>query len=120
MALVLALLLALCSACGRVPSAASAAPAPAVQAAPAPVAETPAATQVDFRSQVQPILEARCMPCHFEGGKMYEELPFDRPETIHKLGTHLFTRIKDENEQAILRSFRSQGPPATAPLTSGS
>lgn len=64
--------------------------------------------KVDFNTQVRPILEARCTPCHFAGGKMYERLPFDRPETIKKLGTKLFTRIKDENEQRLIREFLSQ------------
>ena len=29
-------------------------------------------------------------------GKMYDRHPFDRPETIHRLGEKLFTRIKDQ------------------------
>jgi len=64
--------------------------------------------KVDFATQVRPILESRCTPCHFAGGKMYERLPFDRPETIKTLGTKLFTRIKDENEQRLIREFLSQ------------
>ena len=36
---------------------------------------------------------------------MYASLPFDRPETITKLGDRLFTRIKDRDEQAVLRAF---------------
>jgi hypothetical protein len=39
---------------------------------------------------------------------MYERLPFDRPETIEKLGTKLFTRIKDEQEQRLIRDFLAQ------------
>jgi hypothetical protein len=60
---------------------------------------------VDFARDVRPILERRCQPCHFEGGKMYERLPFDRPATITKLGEKLFTRIKDPHEQAVIRTF---------------
>src|SRR6266536_3817777 len=55
--------------------------------------------KVDFATQIRPILEARCQPCHFNGGKVYQRMPFDRPETIRTLGTKLFTRIKDENER---------------------
>ena len=58
-----------------------------------------------FKRTVQPILEKRCQPCHFPGGKMYERLPFDRPETITKLGTKLFTRIKDGKEREVIRTF---------------
>lgn len=64
--------------------------------------------KIDFNTQVRPILESRCTPCHFGGGTMYERLPFDRPETIKKLGTKLFTRIKDESEQRLIREFLSQ------------
>ena len=60
---------------------------------------------VEFAGDVKPILEKRCQPCHFPGGKMYAAMPFDRPETIDKLGTKLFTRIKKDNEQAVIRAF---------------
>ncbi len=63
--------------------------------------------KVDFTTEVRPIL-ARCQPCHFSGGKMYEELPFDRAETVTKLGEKLFTRIKSDNERKIIREFLSQ------------
>ena len=39
---------------------------------------------------------------------MYERLPFDRPETIRELGEKLFTRIKSEEEQALIRAFLAQ------------
>ena len=65
-------------------------------------------TKIDFATQVRPLLESRCTPCHFAGGKMYERLPFDRPATIKKLGTKLFTRIKDEKEQRLLSEFLAQ------------
>ena len=58
-----------------------------------------------FVSDVRPILESRCQPCHFQGGQMYEKLPFDKPETITQLGTKLFTRIKNEDERRIIREF---------------
>lgn len=59
----------------------------------------------EFETQVRPILENRCSPCHFPGGKMYDRLPFDRPGTIRVLGTALFTRIHDEEERAVIRAF---------------
>jgi len=64
--------------------------------------------RVDFEKDVRPLLESKCMPCHFKGGTMYGRLPFDRPETIAKLGTKLFTRIKDEKEQRMIRDFLTQ------------
>ena len=48
------------------------------------------------------------MPCHFSGGAQYEKLPFDRPETIKKLGTKLFTRIQEENHRRLIREFLAQ------------
>jgi hypothetical protein len=69
---------------------------------------TPTTTLISFESDIQPILSARCQPCHFPGGIMYQQLPFDRGETVHKLGTKLFTRIKDEKEQARVRAFLAQ------------
>jgi hypothetical protein len=39
---------------------------------------------------------------------MYGRLPFDRPETMEKLGTKLFTRIKDEKERQLIRDFLTQ------------
>ena len=43
--------------------------------------------RVDFDTQIEPILKAKCQSCHFKGGKVYDKLPFDRPETIKTLGT---------------------------------
>jgi hypothetical protein len=86
-----------------------AAPATAEAPAPAPPAGQ-GTTPVDFARDIRPILESRCQPCHFAGGRMYERLPFDRPETIRQLGPKLFTRIKDESSQATIRAFLAQTP----------
>ena len=87
----------------RTPSAAS---APSSEK-PAPVSATTTA-RVDFPTQIKPMLEAKCQPCHFSGGKVYAQMPFDRPETIKTMGTKLFTRIKDENERRLIRDFLAQ------------
>lgn len=71
-------------------------------ASPPPAAPQKAA---DFERDVRPILQQRCQPCHFEGGKMYASLPFDKAATVDKLGTRLFSRIKKEEEQAVIRRF---------------
>jgi len=73
----------------------------------APVSTTTTA-RVDFPTQIKPMLEAKCQPCHFSGGKVYAKMPFDRPETIKTMGTKLFTRIKDENERRLIRDFLAQ------------
>lgn len=88
---------------------ASCPPAPPPDTAvPSPIA--PAVSHVDFDSQVKPILQTRCTPCHFPGGVMHAKLPFDQARTIRDLGEKLFTRIKDEQEQALLQTFLAQVP----------
>jgi hypothetical protein len=67
---------------------------------------TPA--RIEFATQIRPIFESSCQPCHFNGGTMYERLPFDRPETIKSLGPKLFTRIKDEDKRRVIREFLAQ------------
>jgi len=87
-------------------------PAPTVvlgSPASAAVASAPKA-RVDFDAQVKPILQSKCMPCHFSGGKMYDRLPFDKPATIKKLGARLFTRIKEENDRRLIEDFLTQAP----------
>jgi hypothetical protein len=59
----------------------------------------------DFETDIKPIFQARCQPCHFQGGQVYQKLPFDKPETITRLGTKLFTRIKDEKERRLIQEF---------------
>jgi hypothetical protein len=84
-------------------------PAPPEVDLPTPAASHETRPRVDFARQVRPILEARCQPCHFPGGRMYEALPFDREETVHHLGEKLFTRIKAEDEQRVIGALLSQG-----------
>lgn len=62
----------------------------------------------DFDSEIKPIFQARCQPCHFQGGQVYDKLPFDKAETINRLGAKLFTRIKDEKERQKIREFLDQ------------
>jgi hypothetical protein len=62
----------------------------------------------NFETEIKPIFQAKCQPCHFQGGKVYDKMPFDKPETITRLGTKLFTRIKDEKEQRLIREFLDQ------------
>ena len=66
--------------------------------------------RVDFDTQLKPIFKSKCMPCHFNGGQMYGRLPFDKPDTIRKLGTRLFTRIKEENDRRLIEDFLTQSP----------
>ena len=69
---------------------------------------SPPKQHVDFDKEIEPILKAKCQPCHFPGGKMYDKRPFDKPETIVALGEKLFTRIHDEKERALIRAFLAE------------
>lgn len=66
--------------------------------------------RVDFDTQLKPIFQSKCMPCHFSGGQMYDRLPFDKAATIKKLGVKLFTRIKEENDRRLIEDFLTQTP----------
>jgi hypothetical protein len=69
---------------------------------------TAAPKPVDYQRDIRPILDAKCQPCHYPGGKVYAKLPFDKPETIVKLGEKLFTRIHDEQQRAVIRRFLAE------------
>jgi hypothetical protein len=97
-----------CYLCFREQLAAGTAGLPPVETAELENCSAPTTAKVDFATQIKPIFEASCQPCHFNGGTMYQRLPFDRPETIKTLGTKLFTRIKDENKRRLIREFLSQ------------
>ena|SRR5215213_4766392 len=84
-------------------------PVSSAPAAPAATSST-AKAHVDFDTQLKPIFKSKCMPCHFNGGQMYDSLPFDKPETIRKLGHRLFTRIKEENDRRLIEDFLTQSP----------
>jgi len=84
-------------------------PARTTNAAPVtPTTTSELKARVDFDTQLKPIFQSKCMPCHFSGGKMYDRLPFDKPETIKKLGVRLFTRIKDEHDRKLIEEFLTQ------------
>lgn len=99
----------LAGSCHGRPDPRPAATSPELLSAPAPseAAPEPPRERIDFTTQIQPLLEA-CRPCHFEGGKMYDRLPFDQPATLLTLGERLFTRIEKEEEQALIRAFLAQ------------
>ena len=86
-------------------------PVRTTNAAPAaPLISSAPKERVDFDTQLKPIFQSKCMPCHFSGGQMYDRLPFDKPATIRKLGTKLFTRIKEEHDRKLIEDFLTQSP----------
>jgi hypothetical protein len=63
---------------------------------------------INFTSQVKPIFVTRCSPCHFPGGKMYARMPFDQDTTIVNHESGILRRIKDEKENATIKTFIAQ------------
>jgi hypothetical protein len=63
------------------------------------------ADSINFVSQVQPILQKNCSPCHFTGGKMYEKMPFDDPKTLLGHQSGILKRIKKDDENLVLKQF---------------
>jgi hypothetical protein len=98
------------------PSAAAAAAPPPVAAAPPPAApEPPAAATpasapepVSFDVSIKPLLARTCTPCHVPGGRMYERMPFDRPEVIlsHKEG--VLRRMKNPDDHELMARWLAQ------------
>src|SRR5215510_1819556 len=79
-----------------------------VRSSSASASSTTTLPKPDFETEVKPILQSRCMPCHFQGGKVYDKMPFDKPETITRLGTKLFTRITEEKPREVIRAYLAQ------------
>jgi hypothetical protein len=63
---------------------------------------------LNFKTQVQPIFEKHCSPCHFPGGKMYEKLPFDQGETIVNHQAGILRRIKGDDDVRLIRQYAGQ------------
>ena len=63
---------------------------------------------IQFSSHVQPIMQKRCTPCHFTGGKMYARMPFDKDTTIINHQASILKRIKDKEENSVIRKFLQQ------------
>src|SRR4030095_9625768 len=63
---------------------------------------------IDFEKEIKPILIKNCSPCHFPGGKMYARLPFDPDTTIVNHSASVLKRIKNAEENALIKEFISQ------------
>lgn len=79
------------------------------------------APRLVFARDVLPILEERCSPCHFPGGRMHDRLPFEQEGTVKVVGTRLFTRLRAPEDQAPVRAWLAQeaGAPREDPPTDG-
>ena len=73
---------------------------------------SPGHDTINYKTQVLPILQKKCTPCHFSGGKMYDRMPFDNSQTIINHETGVLKRFKDEQENALIKQFIQQNKTA--------
>jgi hypothetical protein len=66
---------------------------------------SPGNDPVDYKTQVMPLLQKTCSPCHFEGGKMYAKMPFDTSVTILRHEAGILKRIDNKPEGALIKQF---------------
>lgn len=89
------------------------APAAAPSAVPTPARISTAPKPDAFVTTVRPVLQARCAPCHEAGGKMYEKLPFDKPQTIASHRAGVLKRFQGEDrtsDRAALEAWLKTQP----------
>ena len=62
---------------------------------------------INFKQQIQPLLQTKCSPCHFPGGKMYASMPFDQASTILKIGPKMdkMAQRLSTDEMKTIRRF---------------
>lgn len=63
---------------------------------------------IHFVTQIKPLLQKNCSPCHFPGGKLYEKLPFDKDETIITHNEGVLKRFKNVDERKLIKQFAEQ------------
>ena len=57
---------------------------------------------------VKQMLSSNCSPCHNPGGKMYERLPFDNPETVRAHSTRIAGRLNKPEDKKLLEDWLSE------------
>jgi len=71
---------------------------------------SPVVDSINYALQIQPLLQQKCSPCHFTGGKMYERMPFDNGTTIISHGEGIVRRLsKDQDLVLLIKQYISQG-----------
>ena len=70
-----------------------------------------------FTAVVVPILQDQCGSCHFEGGPMFQAMPFDDLDLVTERGDELMVQLEGtgrERMQEWLLLVRSRAPADTA------
>jgi hypothetical protein len=63
-----------------------------------------------FRKDIAPMLKSSCAPCHFKDGQVFDRYPFDKYETVRKLGLRLNSRLKGEKADLVTRWVKAGTP----------
>jgi hypothetical protein len=63
---------------------------------------------VNYNTEVLPVLQKNCSPCHFTGGKMYEKMPFDNSLTILSHEAGVLKRFNNKPEADLIKQFIQQ------------
>ncbi len=67
-----------------------------------------------FEAVVLPILHDQCEGCHFSGGVMYQDLPFDDRDLVASRGDEVMLQLKGKGKErmgewlALIRSETNQ------------
>lgn len=69
------------------------------------VISTTSADSIAFKAELMPLLQKKCSPCHFAGGKMYAKMPFDRSATIAIHSAGMLKRLNDDNDKKVLEKY---------------
>ena len=91
----------LSAACARSDAAPASFRPPVAAAKPSPTPSPTKAPGPTFDATVRSVLEARCTPCHYPGGKMYERLPFDQPPVVAAHADGIRRRLKGADLEAL-------------------
>jgi hypothetical protein len=75
-----------------------------------PTAQSGQARTVTFTADIAPLLAAKCQPCHFKGGKVFDKLPFDQYKTVVKIAPRLNTRLKGKDGELVARWIEGGSP----------
>jgi hypothetical protein len=79
----------------------------------------PRAAERTFRDKVQPVLAARCVPCHFPGGVMYARLPFDDPQAVRSRTEGVLRRLKGADRDTVAAWLEAGGRAYASPRPGG-
>jgi hypothetical protein len=58
---------------------------------------------VTFKGDIAPLLNEKCQPCHFKGGKVFDKLPFDQYKTVVSVASRLNTRLKGKDAELVAK-----------------